>query len=111
MQSIDPHSTDPDAVANPDQIGDSPDEPRFPVIVLAAPGFVLALFTLMADALAASLQSIPLAFAVALIAATGAIACFGVIAAKSPERHIQIGAGLAIGATVFALAVAILRLT
>ena len=90
---------------------EEPEGPRFPVVVLAAPGFILALFAAMADTLVSSLGSVRLAIIVGLVAGTGAVACFGVIGAKSKERHVHVGVAFAIGATIFALCAAILRLT
>lgn len=86
-------------------------EPRFPVIILAAPGCVFTLFVVMVDALAASLHSVHLALVVATGATIGAIACFAIIAAKSTERHVQIGAAIGIGLVVFSFALAILQLS
>ena len=110
MHANDPHNTTPGDL---DEGGPetTDHEPRFPVIVLAAPGFIFTLFVVMADALAASLESVRLAMIVALAAAGGAVACFSIIAAKSSERHVRVGAGLGAAAAVFALGVAILRLT
>ena len=107
---------------HPDRIHDSQDdagaeqepgdaEPRFPVIILAAPGCIFTLFVVMVDALASSLRSVHLAMVVAIAATIGAIACFAVIAAKSPERHMKVAAAIGIGLVLFSFGVAILKLS
>lgn len=110
MEHVDPEHTDPrqeDAEAKEPADGG----PRFPVIILAAPACIFTLFVVMVDALAASLRSVRLAMVVALAATIGAFACFAIIAAKSPERHVKIGAAVGIGLVIFSFAVAILRLS
>lgn len=89
--------------------GESP-LPGFPVYLLAAPGFILTLFAAMADAMVESVGSVRMAMVVGTVAAAGAVACFGVIGAKSKERHVHVGVAIAIGATIFAFCAAVLRL-
>jgi hypothetical protein len=109
-------TTDPDRLSRQagDPETDEPQgdgEPRFPVIILAAPACIFTLFVVAVDALAASLRSVGLALVVAIAATLGAVACFAIIAAKSSERHVQIGAAVGIGLVIFSFAVAILRLS
>jgi hypothetical protein len=111
MDATDPDKLSPDEEQAETDEQPSAGEPRFPVIILAAPGCIFTLFVVMVDALAASLRSVGLAIVVATAATIGAIACFAVIAAKSPERHVKIGAAIGIGLVLFSFAVAILRLT
>lgn len=109
---------DPDIL--PPRTGDEPspppgaeDEsplPGFPVYLLAAPGFICTLFAAMCDATVQSTRSEGASMLIGGLATIGAIACFGVIGAKSEERHVQVGVAVAIGATIFAYCAAVLRL-
>lgn len=113
MDSVEPDHLAPEGDPEDPEAGqEQPEgEPRFPVIILAAPGCVFALFVVMADVLAGSLGSVRLAMIVAVAATIGAVACFAIIAAKTPERHVQIASAIGIGMVIFALAAAILSLT
>jgi multisubunit Na+/H+ antiporter MnhB subunit len=71
----------------PKQEQQQPQGPRFPIIILAAPGAVALLFVAMADKAADVLKSANQALLVAAIATLIAILCFGVIAAKSQEEQ------------------------
>ncbi len=111
METLDPRFRDREREQRDGEGEEEPEGPRFPVIVLAAPGCILALFAAMADAMVPSLNSVRLALIVGVVAAAGAVACFGVIGAKSRERHVHVAVAVAIGATIFACCATILRLT
>lgn len=83
--------------------------PRFPVVLLAAPACVCLLFVAAVDVLATTLASATLALAIAAGSTLASIACFAIIAAKSPEKHIQIAATIGIAVAVLAISGAILH--
>jgi hypothetical protein len=74
------------------------------VFILAAPGLLCMLALAMPEALAAATKSEPALWLVTAIAATGAIACFALIATRSREKQVRYPAiGALIGAILLTL--------
>lgn len=87
-----------------------PREPRFPVVMLAAPGAMLGLFAAMADRLATGDAAVAKGLLIGSVVAVAGCACFGAMAALSTEPAVKKAGFIAIGLTLLAFGLAAVRM-
>lgn len=83
---------------------------RFPVVALIAPGSFCLLFAAGGYLLVNMLNSVWQGMTIATLALLGAVACFGVIAAKTTNQHGRIACAIAVAAGIFGYLGSLMRI-